>query len=355
VSVRPLYLVFCRILAWLALLARSRAGLHAELLVLRHENQVLRRTNPKPKLDWSDRFLLAGLIRTLPALLRRQRLITPATVLAWHRRLVARHWTYPRRPGRPPIDPAVVVLIERMARDNPGWGYMKIRGELLLLGHRIAVSTIRAIFKRSGIPPAPVRRDHTTWRRFLRTQATTALSCDFFHVDCAVTLRRLYVFFVMEIGTRYVHILGVTANPDGAWTTQQARNLLLDLDDRIRQFTVMIRDRGRQFTAAFDTVLADAGVSVVKIPPRCPRANAHAERFVLTVRSELTDQMLIFGERHLRHVLATYVRHYNRWRPHRSLDLQPPRSERPVADLTHERIKRRSALGGLINEYERAA
>jgi transposase InsO family protein len=242
-----------------------------------------------------------------------------------------------------------------MARDNPGWGYVKIRGELLLLGHRVAAATIRAILTRSGIPPAPVRRNHTTWRRFLRTQATTALSCDFFHVDCAVTLRRLYVFFVMEIGTRYGHIHSVTANPDRAWTTQQARNLLLDLDDRVHQFTVMIRDRGGQFTAAFDTVLADAGVTVVKIPPRCPRANAHAERFVLTARSELTDRMLIFGERHLRHVLATYIRHYNRWRPYRSLDLQPPRTERPVADLTLERIKRRLVLGGLINEYDRAA
>ncbi|MBT8226621.1 MAG: transposase family protein [Dactylosporangium sp.] len=308
-SVRLMYLVFCRILAWLALFTRSRASLHAELLVLRHENQVLRRTIPKPKLDWSDRFLLAALIRKLPTLLRRQRLVTPATVLAWHRRLVAKHWTYPQRPGRPPVDPATVALIEQMARDNPSRGYIKIRGELLLLGHRVAASTIRAILKRSGIPPAPVRRDHTTWRRFLRTQATTALSCDFFHVDCAVTLRRLYVFFVMEFGTRYVHILGVTANPDGAWTTQQARNFLLDLDDRIHQFKVMIRDRGGQFTAAFDTVLADAGVTVVKIPPRCPRANAHAERFVLTARS----------------------------------------------DLAHERIKRRPVLGGLINEYERAA
>ena len=219
VPIRLLYLVFCRVLGWLALLVRSRASLHAELLVLRHENQVLRRTNPRPKLTWSDRFLLAGLIRRLPAALRRHRLVTPATILAWHRRLVTRKWTYRNTPGRPPTDPAAVALIERMATDNPGWGYQRIRGELLNLGYRIGTSTIWRILRRSAIPPAPIRREHTTWRTFLRTQASTALACDFFHVDCAMTLRRLYVFFVIEVGSRYVHILGVTDNPDGAWTT----------------------------------------------------------------------------------------------------------------------------------------
>jgi putative transposase len=180
------------------------------------------------------------------------------------------------------------------------------------------------------------------------------LACDFFHVDCALTLQRLYVFFVMEVGTRYVHILGVTANPDGPWTAQQARNLLQYLGDRASQFRFLIRDRAGQFTAAFDAVLADAGITVCKIPPRSPRANAHAERFVRTVRNEVTDRMLIVGELHLRRTLDQYARHYNGQRPHRALQLQPPRSDRPAADLAHE-VKRRPVLGGLIYEYERAA
>jgi hypothetical protein len=247
-----------------------------EILVLRHENAVLRWQNPKPRLDWADRAVLAALIRFLPRALKAHRLVTPATVLAWHRRLVARHWTYPHRPGRPPIDPAIAALVEQMARDNPGWGYQRIQGEPLGLGHRIGASTIRRILKRLGVPPAPVRRDHTTWRQFLSTQASTRLACDFFHVDCALTLKRLYVFFVIEVSSRYVH-------------------------------------------------------------------------------TEVTDRMLILGERHLRQTLDEYARHYNGHRPHRALELQPPRSTRPPVDLTHERIKRRPVLGGLITEYERAA
>jgi transposase InsO family protein len=199
-----------------------------------------------------------------------------------------------------------------MARDNPGWGYQRLHGELLGLGHRVSASTIRRILKHLRIPPAPVRRDHTTWRRFLSTQASTMLACDFFHVDCALTLKRLYVFFVMEVSTRYVHILGITANPDGAWTTQAARNLLMDLGERADQFKFLIRDRAGQFTHAFDAVLADAGITVCKIPPRSPRANAYAERFVLTARTEVTDRMLILSEQHLRCILGEYARHYKR-------------------------------------------
>jgi transposase InsO family protein len=183
------------------------------------------------------------------------------------------------------------------------------------------------------------------------------LATDFFHVDCAVTLRRLYCLFVIEVGTRYVHILGITANPDGLWTVQQVRNLLLlmDLGDRAAGFRFLVRDRAGQFTASFDAVLADAGIEVVKIPPRSPRANCYAERFVLTARTEVTDQMLIFSERHLQTILTQYAAHYNGRRPHRSQQLRPPRPDHPVADLAQQQIKRRPVLGGLINEYERAA
>ena len=160
------------------------------------------------------------------------------------------------------------------------------------------------------------------------------LATDFFHVDCAVSLQRLYCLFVMEVGSRYVHILGITANPDGAWTVQQIRNLLMDLDDRVADFRFLVRDRAGQFTASFDAVLADAGIEIVKIPPRSPRANAYAERFVLTARTEVTDQMLIFGERHMRTILAQYEGHFNGRRPHRSRQLRPPRPDHPVADLS---------------------
>jgi transposase InsO family protein len=242
-----------------------------------------------------------------------------------------------------------------MARENPSWGYRRVQGELLKLGHRVGASTIRRILRRRRIPPAPVRQTDTSWRQFLRTQATSMLAIDFFHVDCAVTLRRLYVLFAIEVGDRYLHVLGVTAHPDGPWTTQQARNLLMDLGERTARFRFLVRDRAGQFAASFDAVLADAGIAVVKIPPRCPRANCFAERLVLTVRIEVTDRMLIFGERHLRRVLAAYTTHYNTQRPHRALRLRPPRSQSPAPEPLHGRIRRRPVLGGLINEYETAA
>jgi putative transposase len=252
----------------------------------------------------------------------------------------------PNRTGRPPVSAEIAAPIERLATENSGWRYQRIQGELLKLGHRIGASTIRRILRALHIPPAPKRRTDTTWRQFLRAQAATMLAADFFHMDCAMTLQRLYCLFVIEAGSRYVHFRGVTAHPDGPWTTQQVRNLPMDLGDRAAGFRFLVRDRAGQFTASFDAALAGAGIEAVKIPPQSPRANAYAERFVLTARTEVADRMLIFGERHLQLVLAEYEAHYNRRRPHRSRQLRPPRPDRPVADLSHKRIKRRLGTAG---------
>jgi transposase InsO family protein len=355
VLLRLLYLIFQQVLGLTLVMGRTSSSKDVELLVLRHEVAVLRRAHPRPRLDWADRAVFAALIQRLPRALRGHRLVTPGTVLRWHRQLVRKKWTYPSRPGRPPINDVLAALVVRMARENPSWGYMRIQGELLKLGHRVGASTIRRVLKRRRIPPAPLRHTDTSWRQFLRTQATSTLAVDFFPVDCTVTLRRLYVLFVLEVGDRYVHVLGVTAHPDGSWTAQQARNLVMDLGEHVAQFRFLVRDRAGQFAASFDAVLADAGIEVVEIPPRCPRANCFAERFVLTVRTELTDRMLIFGDRHLRRVLAIYAVHYNMQRPHRALHLRPPRPALPVPQPGHGTIRRRPVLGGLLNEYEPAA
>jgi putative transposase len=242
---------------------------------------------------WSgtaDRTILSALVRLLPKALRGHRLVTPSTIMRWHRHLVAKKWTYPHRSGRPSLNDATAALVERMAKENKTWGYKRIQGELLKLGRCVSASTIRRILKQRQIPPAPSRHTDMTWRQFLRTQVSTMLAVDFFHVDCAVTLKRIYVLFALEVSSRYVHILGLTTNPSGPWTTQQARNLLMDLGDWAAEFRFLIRDRAGQFTASFDAVLADVGIHIVKIPARCPRANCFAERFVLTARTELTKR-----------------------------------------------------------------
>jgi putative transposase len=282
------------------------------------------------------------------------RIVTFATVLRWHRDLVTRRWTQPRRRGGRSTASALRQLVLRLAWENPSWGYRRIHGELAGLGHQTAPSTVWSILKRAGIDPAP-RRSGPTWRQFLTAQAHGILATDFFCVD-TVLLHRLYVLFVVEQATRRVHLLGIPANPTGAWVAQQARNLLIDLDDRLAGFAFLIRDRDSKVTGVFDAVFASEGIRILRTPVRAPRANAIAERWIGTVRREILDRMLIINRRHLETVLAEYVAHFNDHRPHRALQHAAPlRPLPPPSSQPDLHIRRHDRLGGLIHEYTKVA
>ena len=355
--------IVCLLMRWLfglAVLVRGDRERSAELLVLRHENAVLRRNAGRIRYDPADRAWFAVLMRFIP---RRRWAevfpVTPATLLAWHSRLAARKYdtSKRRRLGRPPTVRSIARLTIRLAHENPLWGYRRIHGELTKLDAAVAASTVYEILRAAGIDPAP-RRDGPTWRQFLRAQAAGTLAVDFLHVD-TVLLTRLYVLVFIEHGTRRMHIGGVTAHPTGGWTVQQARNLALDLGDRFGDFRFLIRDRGSNFTKSFDAVFQAAGTTIVPTAVQAPRMNAICERLIGTLRRELLDRTLILNQAHLRAVLAEYQEHYNTARPHQGIGQRVPGAD-PGLRVTAAnpgtwQIRRKPVLDGLINEYERAA
>jgi putative transposase len=344
-----------RYLLQLALLRRrSKEFKELEIVVLRHEVSVLRRQVTRPQLEPSDRLLLTAASQLLPRSRWSSFLVTPTTLLRWHRRLVARRWTYPGNAGRPRLGGEFRELVLKLARENPRWGYQRIVGEINGLGLRVSATTVRKILHEAGLGPAD-QRSGVSWRTFLRAQAKSMLAVDFFTVE-TIALRRLYVLFFIELGSRRVHLAGCTANPTGSWVTQQARQFTWKLQDRPSQFRHLIRDRDSKFTRDFDAIFASEGIQIIKTPIRAPKANAYAERFVGTIRRECLDWLLILNRRHLEHVLRIYNRHYNTHRPHRSLQLLPPSAVAHKRTVSSTRdLSRRDRLGGLIHEYSYAA
>jgi putative transposase len=330
--------------------AGDRRDRELEILVLRHQVKVLKRKAGRPRLRRRDRLFLAAAARLLPRGRWSCFIVTPATLLAWHRALVKRKWTCRRRrSGRPPLDEEICRLVVRMAKENPRWGYVRIQGELRKLGLRVGASSIKRLLAREGLGPAP--RRGTSWSEFLRTQADGILACDFFTVETAF-LRTLYVLFFIEVGSRRLHITTATRRPNGTFVTQQARNLCFRLDERDEPLRFLIHDRDAKFSGPFDEVLRSEGIGIIRTPMRSPRANAFAERAVKTLRHEALDWTLILGRRHLDHVLASYARHYNAERPHRGIAPRVPDKQshvEPVAIVPE--IKRRDLLGGLSHEY----
>ncbi len=355
-----LYALFYAIIRRVLRLSGISSDAEAEVLVLRHELAVLRRQIKRPKLHRRDKLFLSAMSRMLPRERWAAFIVTPATLVQWHRELVRRKWTYKRRraQGRPPIDSETRALIVRMARENPRWGCVRIKGELRGLGIIVSTTTIRTILRRAGLGPAP-RRGGPTWREFLSAQAKGIVACDFFCVE-TVFLKTLYVLVFMHIETRRILGVGVSANPDGTWVTQQARNMVMDLDDDPEPcMRFLLRDRDAKYCGSFDAVFATEGTEVVLIPYRTPQANCHIERLIGGLRREVLDHVLILGRGHLLDVLRQYAAHHNSHRPHRGLALRRPHDVGRLVPgpgpARPEAIKRHEILGGLIHEYHARA
>jgi putative transposase len=352
-----LYLLFRRVLAVAALRLRSREFKELEIVVLRHELAVLRRQVARPRLDERDRVFLAAASRLLSRASRPSFFVRPDTLLGWHRQLVRKRWTYAGQPpGRPAVSEEIRELVLRLARENPRWGYRRIVGELVGLGERVSATTVAKILREGGVSPAGLRAQ-LAWREFLRAHAASMIACDFFTVE-TLWLGRLYVLFFIELSTRRVHLAGCSANPDGRWTTQEARQLAWSFPERPRPIRFLIHDRDSKFSRAFDAVFKSEGVEIIHTPFRAPNANAFAERWVGTIRRDCLDLLLIASRRQLDHVLRVYVEHYNTHRPHRGLGLRPPAPRdrlHLVGPNSPGQIQRRDRLGGVIHEYARAA
>ncbi|KUL22208.1 integrase core domain-containing protein [Streptomyces regalis] len=362
---RLTYLAVTNAFALLRLLPMSDHGKDAESLALRHQIGVLERQLDGRRVRFTpgDRAFLAALLRRLPTeVLRGVRLLVrPDTVMRRHRDLLARRHTArsrPKRGGRPRTVRSIRAIIPRLASKNPGWGYRRIHGELLVLGVQVAASTVWQILKEAGIDPVP-ERGSSTWTDFLRSQADALPACDFFE---AVTLSgaRLYVFAVLEHGGRRIRVLGATAHPTASWVAQAAKNLVMDLEDAGCRARFMIRDRDGKSPALFDTVLEDAWIEVVLSGIRIPRMNELMERWVQTCRRELLDRTLVWNQRHLLHALREFEQHYNSHRSHQGIaDARPLHPLRPpITDpdaISHLDIRRRDRLGGTLHEYQHAA
>ena len=334
---------------------------YLEILILHQQLAILQRKQEKPvKTNRTEKMMLAILTAKLKSVTRWStgqlrstlRIVQLETVLDWHRDLVRRKWSYAHRNkgGRPKMAQELESMIMRLARENPRWGYGKIEGELLKLGYEASRTAIRYVLKRHSIVPAPVRSGSIGWRRLLKHYKEQILACDFFTVE-TIRLKTLYVFFFVELATRRIHLAGITANPDGFWVAQQARQMIWVLDEKETPTRFLIHDNDRKYTQAFDTLFKSEGIQIIPIPYHAPNANAFAERWVRTAREECLDHLLILNDAHLRRVMGEYIGYYNQARPHQGIGQQTPIPSQRSKNAGI--IQCRKVLGGILNDYYR--